>query len=57
MKFVTGPEGAKIIVENTGFAPTNTKVIEDASYLGDFYAKNPDHCPPSASMEQFGLIA
>lgn len=45
MQFVTGAEGAKIIVENTGFAPTNAKVIADASYLADFYAKNPDHKP------------
>jgi multiple sugar transport system substrate-binding protein len=42
MQFATGPEGAKIIVENTGFAPTNSVVIEDAAYLADFYAANPD---------------
>jgi multiple sugar transport system substrate-binding protein len=34
--FVTGPEGHKIIiiVENTGYAPTNALVLEDESYLG-----------------------
>lgn len=38
--FVTGPEGQKIIVENTGYAPTNALVVEDEAYLGSFYAEN-----------------
>lgn len=38
--FVTGPEGQKIIVENTGYAPANSIVLEDESYLGDYYAAN-----------------
>ena len=42
MAFVTGPVGQKIIVENTGYAPANAKVIEDKSYLGNFYASNPN---------------
>ncbi|WP_116085478.1 extracellular solute-binding protein [Tropicimonas sp. IMCC34011] len=42
MAFVTGPEGQKIIVENTGYAPANALVIEDESYLGNFYADNPN---------------
>lgn len=53
MQFVTGAEGAKIIVENTGFAPTNAKVIEDATYLADFYAKNPDHKPAHAQIASY----
>lgn len=40
ISFVTGPEGQKIIVENTGYAPANEIVLEDASYLGDYYAAN-----------------
>lgn len=36
--FVTGPEGQRIIVENTGYAPANALVIEDESYLGAYYA-------------------
>lgn len=40
ISFVTGPEGAKIIVENTGYAPTNALVLQDNSYLGQFYADN-----------------
>lgn len=36
--FVTGPEGQKIIVENTGYAPANAIVINDEAYLGAYYA-------------------
>lgn len=46
MRFVTGPEGAKIITESTGYAPTNSVVVEDARYLADFYAANP-HVKPA----------
>jgi multiple sugar transport system substrate-binding protein len=38
--FATGPEGAKTVVENTGYAPTNELVLKDKSYLGEFYARN-----------------
>ena len=38
--FVTGPEGQKIIVENTGYAPANKIVLDDESYLGAYYAEN-----------------
>ena len=34
--FVTGPEGQKIIVENTGYAPANATVINDKAYLGAY---------------------
>ena len=40
--FVTGPEGQKIIVENTGYAPANKIVLDDASYLGAYYEANPN---------------
>jgi multiple sugar transport system substrate-binding protein len=53
MRFATGPEGAKIIVENTGFAPTNAKVVEDAQYLAAFYEKNPDARPAHAQVARF----
>jgi len=42
ISFVTSPEGQKIIVENTGYAPANAKVIEDKAYLGAFYESNPN---------------
>jgi multiple sugar transport system substrate-binding protein len=38
--FATSPRGAKIVVENSGYAPTNAIVLEDKRYLGEFYAKN-----------------
>lgn len=40
MAFVTGPEGQRIIVENTGYAPANALVVEDDAYLGAYYAQN-----------------
>lgn len=42
ISFVTGPEGQKIIVENTGYAPANKIVLDDAKYLGAYYGKNPN---------------
>jgi multiple sugar transport system substrate-binding protein len=42
IRFVTGPEGAKIVVENTGYAPTNAIVLKDEAYLGAFYEENPN---------------
>jgi multiple sugar transport system substrate-binding protein len=42
IKFVTGPEGARLVVQNTGYAPTNALVLEDDAYLGDFYKDNPN---------------
>lgn len=40
ISFVTSPEGQKIIVESTGYAPANALVVEDGSYLGKFYETN-----------------
>lgn len=40
--FVTGPDGQKIIVENTGYAPANKIVLDDDAYLGAYYAANPN---------------
>ncbi len=42
ISFVTGAEGQKIIVENTGFAPANAIVLEDEAYLGAWYEANPN---------------
>jgi len=53
MLFATGPEGAKIIVENTGFAPTNALVVEDDAYLADFYEANPMHRPADEQVARF----
>ncbi len=42
MAFVTGPEGQKVIVETTGYAPANKIVLDDESYLGAYYEANPN---------------
>jgi multiple sugar transport system substrate-binding protein len=39
-KFLTGPEAQKIVVEVTGYLPTNKQAAGPA-YLGPFYAANP----------------
>ena len=41
MKFWTGPKGAAIMAETTGYMPPN-KVTNDV-YLKDFYVKNPNN--------------
>ena len=53
MTFVTGPEGQKVIVENTGFAPANKLVVDDAAYLGDYYAANPNAKVGHAQVASF----
>ena len=53
IRFVTGPEGAKIIVESTGYAPTNALVLEDESYLGPFYAENENARVAHAQVARF----
>lgn len=39
VKFVTGPEAQKIVVETSGYMPTNLRTGEDA-FLGSFYKDN-----------------
>ncbi|QJT80548.1 ABC transporter substrate-binding protein [Kosakonia sp. MUSA4] len=41
IKFVTGPEGQKIIALKSGYMPTNIKTT-GPQYLADFYNKNPN---------------
>jgi multiple sugar transport system substrate-binding protein len=42
VKYATGPIGQTIVVNNTGYMPSNTIAIEDPKFLGDFYTKNPN---------------
>jgi multiple sugar transport system substrate-binding protein len=53
ISFVTSPEAQKIIVETTGYAPTNALVVDDDSYLGDFYAENPNARVAHAQVAQY----
>jgi multiple sugar transport system substrate-binding protein len=40
-KFITGPEAQKIVVETTGYLPTNKRAT-GPEFLGPFYDKNPN---------------
>lgn len=53
MAFVTGPEGQRIIVENTGYAPANELVLEDEAYLGAYYAANENARVAHAQVAQY----
>ncbi|MDQ6620347.1 MAG: ABC transporter substrate-binding protein [Pseudomonadota bacterium] len=41
LKFVTGPEAQKIVVEGTGYMPTNLRALAP-ELLGNFYDQNPN---------------
>lgn len=41
LKFVTGPEAQKIVVEGTGYMPTNIRAA-GPDFLGKFYDANPN---------------
>lgn len=51
IKFMTGPEGQKIVVQTTGYLPTN-KLATGPEYLGPFYEKNPNARTVAAQMER-----
>lgn len=53
MAFVTGPQGQRIIVENTGYAPANALVLEDEAYLGTYYATNENARIAHAQVAQY----
>ena len=43
MKFITGPEGATIMVKGTGYMPPNSVPATNPAMLKDFYAEKPNH--------------
>ncbi len=51
LKFVTGPEAQKIVVETTGYLPTNLRAT-GPEYLGPFYDKNPNFRTVSLQMDR-----
>lgn len=53
MTFATGPIGAKVVVQNTGYAPTNATVLQDDKYLGDFYETHPNARRAHAQVAEF----
>jgi multiple sugar transport system substrate-binding protein len=53
IKFVTGPEAQKIVVEMTGYLPTNIRA-SGPDYLGPFYDKNPNYKTPILQIDRAG---
>ena len=53
LKFVTGPEAQTIVVENTGYQPTNLRA-GGAEFLGPFYDRNPDYRTVALQMDRSG---
>ena len=51
LKFVTGPEAQKIVVESTGYLPTNLRA-PGPEFLGGFYDKNPNFRTVSLQVDR-----
>jgi multiple sugar transport system substrate-binding protein len=41
LRFSTSAEGTTLMVQNTGYVPTNQLAIDDPRWLGEFYRQNP----------------
>ena len=50
---MTGPEAQKIVVEMTGYLPTNA-LASGPNYLGPFYEKNPNYKTPVLQIDRAG---
>ena len=51
LKFVTGPEAQKIVVETTGYLPTNLRAT-GPEFLGEYYDKNPNFKTVALQMDR-----
>lgn len=51
IKFVTGPEAQTIVVETTGYMPTN-KLATGPDYLGPFYESHPNFATVTSQIER-----
>jgi multiple sugar transport system substrate-binding protein len=51
LKFVTGPDAQKIVVETTGYLPTNLRAT-GPEFLGPFYDKNPNFRTVSLQVDR-----
>ena len=51
LKFVSGPEAQKVVVETTGYMPTNLRAT-GADFLGSFYDKNPNFRTVSLEVDR-----
>ncbi len=50
---MTGPEAQTIVVENTGYLPTNLRATRP-EFLAPFYAKNPNFRAVSMQVDRSG---
>jgi multiple sugar transport system substrate-binding protein len=53
VKFMTGPEAQKVVVEMTGYLPTNIRA-SGPEYLAPFYDKNPNYRTPITQADRAG---
>lgn len=53
MKYVTSPEAQKVVVEMTGYLPTNVRA-SGPDYLGPFYDKNLNYRTPILQADRAG---
>ncbi len=53
IKFMTGPDAQKVIVEMTGYLPTNRRA-DGPDHLGPFYDKNPNYRTPILQADRAG---
>lgn len=51
IKFVTSPEAQKVVVEMTGYLPTNSRAL-GKDYLGPFYEKNPNFLTAATQIDK-----
>jgi len=52
VKFVTGLIGQTLMVQHTGYMPSNRLAIESPDHLGEFYRRNPNHMTSIRQMPQ-----
>ena len=53
IRFMTGPQAQQIVVEMTGYLPTNL-LAAGPDYLGPFYDENPNYRTPILQVERAG---
>jgi multiple sugar transport system substrate-binding protein len=54
LKYVTGPEAQKVVVQMTGYLPTNLRAA-GPEFLGPWYEQNPNARAPLQQIDRAGL--
>ena len=55
MRFVSSPQGATLVVRNSGYFPPNSKAVEGPNLLGKFYDENPLQKSIAGQIPYIGL--